>query len=82
MPSLRVSLDIPAERFLAWYEGSVRNVVARSEDGLTVQFPASVLQRFVSAEGIHGDFLLTYDDDNKFVSIEKVGSAEGFDRYG
>ena len=82
MPKLLVDLHIPAERFVAWYEGTVREVLARSHDGRTVRFPASVLQRYVSAEGVHGTFELTYDENHKFVNIDKLGSASGLDRYG
>ena len=85
MPTLRIDLKIPAEEYLAWYEGTARQVVARSHEGLMVQFPANVLQRYVSTEGIQGTFLLTFDDANKFVRIEKLGDSgesSGFDRYG
>ena len=85
MPTLRIDLKIRAEDYLAWYEGTARQVHAMSHEGLTVQFPAKVLQRYVSQEGIQGTFLLTFDEQNKFVRIEKLGTAEegkGFDRYG
>lgn len=55
-------LHISAEQYLDYYRGAVRTVVARSTTGLTVQFPASLLQRFVTPEGIHGRFVLTADD--------------------
>ena len=85
MPTLRIDLKIRAEDYLAWYEGTARQVVALSQEGLTVQFPANVLQRYVSADGVQGTFLLTFDDSNKFVRIEKLGASgetQGFDRYG
>lgn len=81
MPSLRIELDIPAEKYLRWYRGTAKEVMATSEDGRRVQFPASCLQRFVSPDGVHGTFVLTYDENFKFVSIEKLGSEAGFDRY-
>ena len=85
MRTLHIDLNIRAEVFLSWYEGTAREVFAVSHEGLTVQFPANVLQRYISADGIQGTFLLTFDEKNKFVSIEKLGVSEestGFDRYG
>jgi hypothetical protein len=79
MPSVEIPLDISPEQFLAWYEGTARSVLARTQSGQTVQFPASVLQRFVSTEGIRGRFLLTYDEKNRFVSIARLNQGSGFD---
>lgn len=72
MPSVHVRLDISPDRFLDYYRGRVRAVYTTSAEGTTVRFPASVLQRFVTPEGIHGQFLLTYDDSNKFVRLERL----------
>lgn len=82
MPTLRISLNITAEEFLAWYRGTARTVFAKSDEGRTVQFPASSLQRFVHPEGIRGRFLLTYDDQNHFVSLERVKPGTGLDELG
>ena len=85
VPTLQIDLKIRPEEYLAWYEGTAGQVVARSREGLTVQFPAKVLQRFVGADGIEGTFLLTFDESNKFVRIDKLGvtgESKGFDSYG
>jgi hypothetical protein len=81
MPSVEIALDISPEQFLAWYEGTARSVLARCHSGKTVQFPASVLQRFVSTDGIRGAFLLTYDENYRFVSITKLKPTSGLDRH-
>lgn len=58
-------LRISAEQYLDYYRGRVRHVVARCVGGQTVQFPASLLQQFVTPDGIHGNFVLTCDGQHK-----------------
>ena len=72
-----VPLHIDGEQFLRYYRGTARVVVARSVDGRTVQFPARILQRFLTRDGIHGVFVLRYDARNRFVSIERHRKERG-----
>ena len=71
MPRYEFHLHIPPEKYLDYYRGKVRQVVARSTTGHNVQFPASLLQRYVTTEGIRGKFILTCDDNHKCVSLER-----------
>lgn len=66
-------LAIPSETYLDYYRGSARNVIARCPDGLSIQFPAGLLQPFVTATGIHGDFVLTCEDTFKGASLHRKG---------
>ncbi|MGA2661908.1 MAG: DUF2835 domain-containing protein [Verrucomicrobiota bacterium] len=68
-------LDISAGQYMDYYRGAVLHVVALSTTGQTVQFPASLLQRFVTAEGIHGHFVLTCDENHKCTGLERVPEA-------
>ena len=52
--------------------GAARHVVVREASGQTVQFPASLIQRFVTADGVHGHFALTCDDQNKHASLQRL----------
>ncbi len=81
MASVVIKLDIPSGQYLDWYKGIVRSVVTKSREGLTVQFPANVLQQFVTPDGIQGVFRLTFDENNKFVSIEQLNPPENFNRF-
>lgn len=72
MQTVRVVLRISTRRFQAYYEGAVDAVVARAEDGRTVQFPARVLRPFLTHRGIEGIFDLTFSSRQKFHSIKKV----------
>ena len=45
-------LRITATQYLDYYRGTVKYVVVRSSTGQNVQFPASLLQQFVTSQGI------------------------------
>ena len=65
-------LDIPPEQYLDYYRGAAKHVVARCPDGLTIQFPASLLTPFVTPEGIHGHFALDCDDSNRGARLSRL----------
>lgn len=58
----RFDLDIPADRYLQVYSGAARDVLAVSEEGVRVRFPARYLTRFVTREGVHGRYELCVSD--------------------
>jgi len=65
-------LHLSSEQYLDYYRGVARAVVVRADTGQTVQFPASLLQKHVTTEGIHGNFVLLCDDKNKVVELQKL----------
>jgi hypothetical protein len=67
-------LRITSEQYLDYYRGSARSVIALATSGQKVQFPASLLQRYVSQDGIHGHFVLSCDDNNKCIELQKSPS--------
>ena len=54
MQTVRVQLNISPERFQAYYQGVVEHVVATTDDGRTVQFPARVLRPFLDEPPTEG----------------------------
>ena len=64
-------LHITAEAYLDYYRGTARHVVVRSTAGQTLQFPASLLQKFVSTEGVHGNFVLLCDEQHKCLGLQR-----------
>ncbi len=68
-------LHISAEQYLDYYRGTVKSVVVRATSGQTVQFPASLLQRHVTPEGVHGDFVLVCDENHKCIGLQRVAGA-------
>ena len=65
-------LRITADQYLDYYRGTVRHVIVRCATGENVQFPASLLQQFVAQDGIHGDFALTCDENNRNPCLQRV----------
>lgn len=76
MNHFEFQLHISSEAYLDFYRGAIRHVIARCSSGQTVQFPASLLQRFVTTEGVHGAFVLTCDENNKCVSLQRREGCE------
>jgi len=73
MPEYRFRLAISAQKYLAYYEGSVHAVVVTLANGQHLQFPAESLRPFVSREGVYGEFVLRVDANNKLQGIERIG---------
>jgi hypothetical protein len=69
---VRFALNISGDVYLSYYEGAARAVVVKSFDGRSIQFPANILQQFVTRDGIHGVFEMAFDENNKFVAIRRV----------
>lgn len=69
---VRFALNISADLYLSYYEGAARAVVVESFDGRSIQFPANVLQQFVTRDGIQGVFEMEFDEKNKFVAIRRI----------
>ncbi|HFB65988.1 MAG TPA: DUF2835 family protein [Aeromonadales bacterium] len=72
MPQIEFNLNISREKYLSWYSGNAKQVVARSIHGQNVRFPAERLRPFVTHLGVKGRFIIHFDDQHKFVSLEKV----------
>ncbi len=82
MKRFHFQLNISSARYLDYYRGVARAVIVRSQEGLTVQFPASLLQQYVTHQGVNGAFVLTCDDHNKLVGLEKVERIGSLIRIG
>jgi len=65
-------LSILPEEFLAYYRGRIKQVLVGCSHGLTVQFPASLLQPFITASGIHGHFVLTCNDNHSGADLQRL----------
>ena len=68
----RFALTLSAETYLSYYQGRAQAVVVKAADGRTLHIPAGVLQRFVTRDGIHGNFEIEFDANNKFVAIRRM----------
>ena len=72
MASVVVELSISAEEYLKRYRNPGAVVISRSRDGRRVQFPANLLQRFVTHSGVSGTFEISFDPQGKFDTIKRL----------
>lgn len=72
MPEYCFQFQVSREDYLRFYKGTASVIIARTDDGTRVQFPASAMREYVSADGIHGRFRLRTDDNNKLLSLERI----------
>ena len=66
------SLDMSTEKYLAYYQGSAKFVRVITEDGLSLKFPASELQKFITHDGIQGRFEIVFNKQHKLVSMSRI----------
>jgi hypothetical protein len=74
MKQFEFRLDVTSDKYVHYYSGKVRQVVARCADGSSVQFPASLLSKHITSTGVHGHFILTCDDANRGSMLKRIGS--------
>ena len=72
MSELTFVLHITPDQYLAYYNGAAKTVAVTTEDGLSLKFPANALQKFITREGIHGRFKISFDQNNKLIGISRV----------
>jgi len=72
MKKMRFSLSISAEQYQSYYRGSAKFVRVQTEDGRSLKFPASELQRFIMHDGIQGYFEIVFNDQHKLVSLSRL----------
>ena len=69
---VRVVLKIPEYQLLAYYEGNVDTVAAKTIDGRIIHFPANVLRSVVQSHGVYGTFGRGCEEQHKVGSSNRV----------
>ncbi|HED17873.1 MAG TPA: DUF2835 family protein [Gammaproteobacteria bacterium] len=72
MPESRFHLHLSTEQYQQYYCGEVNQVQVIDQHNHRIQFPAGMLRQHVSHDGVHGEFILKYDKDNRLISLERV----------
>ena len=72
MQKMRFYLDISAQQYLSYYNGSAKFINVQTDYGRTLKFPASELQKFVTRSGIQGRFEIEFNEQYKLVSLSRV----------
>ncbi|WP_421292399.1 DUF2835 family protein [Aeromonas taiwanensis] len=60
------------DEIMLMYQGHVRRLVVRTEQGLTLELGLEKIRGFVSQDGVYGYFRLTTQDDHRFISLERI----------
>jgi hypothetical protein len=72
MQQIIVDIRIDKDEWLRIYRGETNLVYAISRDGRSIQFPANILSKYTTHDGIEGSFAITFNDAGKFQSIVKL----------
>jgi len=75
MAKVRFHLNLSAQSYRQYYRGQVNMVQAQSLDGQSVRFPAAILRPYLSHSGVSGLFELEFDEEQKFVSLQRLSLA-------
>ncbi|WP_417549600.1 DUF2835 domain-containing protein [Methylophaga sp.] len=71
--ALTFRLNVDREEAMRYYRGEASAVVARTDTGKSLQFPALHVRRFITQTGIHGRFRIHFDDNHKLLNLERIG---------
>ena len=72
MTELTFVLHITPDQYLAYYNGAAKTIAVKTEDGLSLKFPANAVQKFITREGIHGRFKISFDQNNKLMGVSRL----------
>ncbi len=72
MQQIIVDIFISRDEWLRIYRGETNTVYAKSRDGRSIKFPASILKKYTTQFGINGSFVINFNNDGKFQSIIKL----------
>lgn len=72
MQQIIVDVAISPDEWIKLYQGTATDVHATARDGRSVRFPARILSRFYLRDGINGSFRIEFDDQGKFVRVERL----------
>ena len=72
MPHTTFSLALSNEQLLLFYRAQKNRVQVTSDDGTVLSIPWEVLQPFVTADGIVGSFVITFDGHGKLGKLRSI----------
>lgn len=70
--SIHFSIKLSYEKYFEFYQGYADQVLVRATDGRKIRFPAEILKPYLTREGINGDFIIHFDRNNKYQSLQKL----------
>ncbi|MDH5474035.1 MAG: DUF2835 domain-containing protein [Gammaproteobacteria bacterium] len=73
MQRMTFSMNLSAEKYQRYYLGSAKAVIVQADDGRTLRFPISAIQKYVTHDGVQGHFEIIFDDNNKMTALNRLG---------
>lgn len=70
--SIHFSIRLSYEKYLGYYQGYADDVLVTAIDGRKIQFPAEILKPYLTREGINGNFIIHFNNQNKYQSLQKI----------
>ena len=68
----RFSLQLSKEQIEQYYRGDIGYVQVKDQTGREIRFPLDRIKPYITRDGIVGEFALRYDENNRFLSLEKI----------
>lgn len=70
--SIPFTIQLSYEKYTAYYKGYAEHVIVTAFDGRKIQFPAEILKPYLTRQGINGTFVIHFDNQNKYQSLERI----------
>lgn len=78
MQSYYFSLNISSDEYLRYYKGEATHVMVYTYSGHRLSFPARNLREFIALNGIHGEFCIKVDNNNRMISLELIKDSSSY----
>ena len=72
MPKAVFSISLNSQQVLEFYKGLKHRVQVRTESGQSMSIPYDTLLKYVTREGIHGRFEITYSNDGQLGDLIRL----------
>ncbi|WP_252177122.1 DUF2835 family protein [Endozoicomonas sp. 4G] len=67
------SVSLNSQQVLQYYQGKKNRVQVNTREGFSMSIPYDILLKFVTREGVHGTFEISYGSDGKLGELRKLG---------
>jgi len=68
----RFYMSLNRDKYMEYYAGQASCIRVRTEEGPTIQFPASVVKPWITHHGIDGYFQIEFDENHKLIEMKKL----------
>jgi hypothetical protein len=72
MARITFTLNISSDDYLHYYRGAAAWIRIVADNGQTLKLPAGNFRKFLTHNGIHGRFMIEFDENYKLVNLTKL----------